>query len=83
MIRLFYNNRLAFKTYDYFEAYKFILDYEDYDIRIVKGFEVLSNDDFCRLFLNETDNYNDYVILELALNKTRSIFNYVKSIKTL
>lgn len=74
MIKLFSNNKPLIKSFHIYEIWNFIIKNPYLKFDIVFEYKNLSHNDFCKLFLKETENYEDYIKLETTLNNTQNIF---------
>lgn len=72
MISLFINSVPQFKSFYVKDIWNHINNNPDLDFVILKDYEIISNDDLCRLYLMESNSYKDYINLENILNKTNS-----------
>ena len=76
MIKLFYNSGLLIKSFDYNVIFKYIIDNPDISFDILLDYTKISRKDFCKLFLAETKNYQEYLKLESILNYSKNIYQY-------
>lgn len=77
MYKLITKDFYMMKSYDIYELWKFIIS-NRFEYTFFKGYTMLSYKAFLKIFLAESRNYDDYLRLERKLNKTKSIYDYVK-----
>ena len=67
---------IILKSYDMIDLWKLMVSNPDFDFKFWKGYMPLTNSEFLKTFLSETNAYREYVDLYRILNKPISIFEY-------
>jgi hypothetical protein len=71
-------HKIIIKSYNIYQLWRFILSNPDDVYQFLIDYIPISNDEFLKCFLNETENYQDYLRMYRVLKPTKSIFNYAK-----
>ena len=69
---------IIIKSHDIYDLWRFILSNQNFTYQFLIGYTPISNDEFLKVFLNETENYEDYLRIYRVLKPIKSIHDYGK-----
>lgn len=83
MFKLYAYEVFITMSLDVLKIYEHIISDPDNEFVIIKDFTEVKNEDFARLFLYISKDYDKYALLESILNNTKSIYDTVEDITNL
>ena len=66
------------KSHDIYDLWKFVLLNQNLSYQFFIGYIPVSINEFLKVFLQETKNYQDYLKMYRVLKPTKTIFSYEK-----